>query len=409
MYLSRVWGSAALATERVERRLIAVLAADIAGYSRLTELDEEGTLARLRAHRRELIDPKIEEHGGRTIRATGDSLLAEFASATEAVRCAVEVQRGMVKRNVNTAPDRRIAFRVGVNTGEVTTDDGDLISRAVAALSANMLATLVRTESDFYGDVGNIAVRVAVLAEPAGVCISDPVREAVGDQLPYVFKDIGSQNLGRGGVPVRCYALTRDAPTWRSHVYGRMREVSASGRKRSGSAVVAAGVLVTVGIWGVALWAWLDAEALTASLAALKTFSSQMASVGSTATGKGSSAPAARQSAPISDVAAESSPAPAARQSTPMSDTTASGSDEASVTPPLPVASSVAAEEAPQALTPRLTSPDSATAVLRGNQPAPPPLMAIDNPPKAPEPRPAPELQSPPSQPAVSPPVVVLR
>ena len=113
-----------MATERVERRLVTVLAADIAGYSRLTELDEEGTLARLRAHRRELIDPKIEEHGGRVVRAADDSLLAEFASATEAVRCAVEMQRGMIERNVNTAPDRRIAFRVGVNTGEVTTDDG---------------------------------------------------------------------------------------------------------------------------------------------------------------------------------------------------------------------------------------------------------------------------------------------
>ena len=398
-----------MATERIERRRIAVLAADIVGYSRLTELDEEGTRARLRAHRRELIDPKIDEHGGRTIRATGDSLLAEFASATEAVRCAVEVQRGMIKRNVNTAPDRRISLRVGVNTGEVTTDDGDLISRAVAALSADMLATLVRPESDFYGDVGNIAVRVAALAEPTGVCISDPVREAVGDQLPYVLKDIGSQNLGRGGATVRCYALTRDAATWRSHVYGQMRGVSATGRMRLGSAVLAAGVFVTVGIWAVALWAWLDAESLTASLAALKTFGSQMASVSSTATGKGSAAPAAPQSAPISDVAAESSPAPAAEQSAAMSDTTASSNDQASVPPPLPFATSAAAEEAPQAPTLRLTSPDSATAVLRGNQPAPPPLMAIDNPPKAPEPRPMPELQSPPGQPAGTPPVAVLK
>ena len=286
-----------MATERIERRRIAVLAADIVGYSRLTELDEEGTRARLRAHRRELIDPKIDEHGGRTIRATGDSLLAEFASATEAVRCAVEVQRGMIKRNVNTAPDRRIAFRVGVNTGEVTTDDSDLISRAVAALSADMLATLVRPESDFYGDVGNIAVRVGALAEPGGVCISDAVREAVGDQLPYVFKYIGSQNLGRGSALVRCYALTRDATTWRSHVVGQMRGVSAPRRMRLGSAVVAAGAFVTVGIWGVALWAWLDAESLTASLAALKAFGSQMASAGSTATGKGSPASAAAQSA----------------------------------------------------------------------------------------------------------------
>jgi class 3 adenylate cyclase len=397
-----------LATERVERRLVTVLAADIAGYSRLTELDEEGTLARLRAHRRELIDAKIEEHNGRTIRATGDSLLAEFDSATEAVRCAVEVQRGMIKRNANTAPDRRIAFRVGVNTGEVMTDDGDLVSRAVAALSADRLASLVRPESDFYGDVGNIAVRVAALAEPGGVCVSDPVRGAVGDQLPYVLKDIGSRNLGRGGAPVRCHALTGDATTWKSHVYGQMRGVSATGRMRVGSAVLAAGVFVTVGIWAVALWAWLDAESLTASLAALKTFGSQIVSVGSTATGKGSPASTARQSAPISDVAAESSPAPAAQQSAPMSDTTASSSDESSVPPPLPVVSSVAAEEAPQAPTPRPTS-DTATAVLRGNQPAPHPLLPIDNPPKAPQPSLAPEPQSPPSQPAVAPPVVVLR
>jgi len=370
-----------LATERVERRLIAVLAADVAGYSRLMELDEERTLARLKAHRRELIDPKIDEHNGRIVRATSDSLLAEFASATEAVRCAVEVQRGMIERNVNIAPDRLIAFRVGVNTGEVTTDDGDLISRAVAALSTDRLATLVRPESEFYGDVRNIAVRVAALAEPAGVCISDPVREAVGDQLPYVFEDIGSQNLGHGGAPVRCYALTGDATTWRSHVYAQTRQVSATGRMRLRSVVVAAGAFVTVGIWAVAFWAWLDADSLTASLSALKTFGSQMASAGSAAPGKGSPTPTAQQLAPMSDMAASSS-------------------DQATVAPSPPFASNVAAEKAPQAPTPRPTLPDSAAAVLRGNQPAPAPLLAIDNPPKAPEP------QSPPSQPAVAPPVV---
>jgi adenylate cyclase len=362
-----------LVTERVERRLIAVLAADVAGYSRLTELDEEGTLARLRAHRRELIDPKIDEHGGRILRATGDSLLVEFASATEAVRCAVEVQRGMIKRNVDTAPERRIAFRVGVNTGQVTTDDGDLISRAVAALSTDRLASLIKPESEFYGDVGNIAVRVAALAEPAGVCISDPVREAVGDQLPYVFKDIGSHNLGRGGAPVRCYALTGDATTWGSHLYAPKRPVSVAGGTRLGSAVIAAGAFVTVGIWAVAFWAWLDAPSLTASLAALTTFSSQMASAGGTAAGKGSPVPVAPQSAPMRDMAAESIPGTAAPQSVPMSDTTASR---------------------------------SATSVLGGNPPAAPPLLTTDNPPKAPEPRLAPEPQSPPSQPAVAPPVV---
>jgi adenylate cyclase len=406
-----------LATERVERRLIAVLAADIAGYLRLTELDEEGTLARLRAHRRELIDPKIAEHGGRIVRAANDSLLAEFASATEAVRCAVEVQRGMIERNLDTAPDRRIAFRVGVNTGEVTTDGGDLISRAVAALSTDRLATLVRPESEFYGDVGNIAVRVAALAEPAGVCISDPVREAVGDQLPYVFKDIGSQDLGRGGTPLRCYAWTGGATTSRPHLYAQMRQVSATGRIRWGRAVVAAGALVTVGIWAVALWGWLDARSLTASLAALKSFGSQMASVGGAAAGKGSPAPAAPQSAPMTDVVAESSPAPAARQPAPRSDTTASSTDQASVALPLPFASGVAAEKAPPAPTPRpmlpdsatATLPDSATVVLRGNQPTSPPSLAIDSPPKAPESRPAPDPQSPPNQPAVAPPVVILR
>jgi adenylate cyclase len=375
-----------LAKERVERRLIAVLATDVAGHSRLMGLDEEGTLARLRAHRRELIDPKIDEHNGRIVRATGDSLLAEFANATEAVRCAVEVQRGMIERNVNTAPDRRIAFRVGLNAGEVTTDDGDLISRAVAALSTDRLGTLVRPESEFYGDVRNIAVRVAALAEPAGVCISDPVRQAVGDQLPYVFKDIGSQNLGHGGAPVRCHALIGDANTWRSHVYAQTRQVSATGRMRLRSAVVAAGAFVTVGIWAVAFWAWLDADSLTASLSALKTFRSQMASADGAAAGKGS-------------------PVPAAPQSAPMSGTAASNSDQAPVAPP-PSASSVAAEKVPQAPTPRPTLPDSATAVVRGNQPASPPALATDNPPKVLESPPAPETQSPPNPPPMGPPVV---
>jgi class 3 adenylate cyclase/tetratricopeptide (TPR) repeat protein len=395
-----------LATERVERRLIAVLAADIAGYSRLTELDEEGTLARLRAHRCELIDAKIEEHNGRIVRATGDSLLAEFASATEAVRCAVEVQRGMIKRNVNTAPDRRIAFRVGVNTGEVTTDDGDLIGRAVAALSTDRLAALVRPESEFFGDVGNIAGRVAALAEPAGVCISGPVREAVGDELPYLFKDLGSHNLGRGGAPVRCYGLSGDPNAWISRVSVQRRQVSATGRMRLRSAVLAAGALVTVGIWAVAFWAWLDADSLTASLSALKTFGSQMASAVGAAAGKDSPAPAARQSAPISDMAAESRPAPVAPQSAPMSDRAPSSSDQAIVALSPPSANSAAVEKAPQAPTLRPTLPDSATAAVSGNQPASPAVLATDNPTKVLESHPAPEPQSPPSQPAVAAPVI---
>src|ERR1700745_2535048 len=108
-------GSAALAKERIERRLAAILAADIAGYSRLMGADEEGTLARLKAHRRELIDPKISEHRGRIVKTTGDGLLIEFPSVVEAVSCAVAVQRGMAELNATTAEDERIVFRVGVN------------------------------------------------------------------------------------------------------------------------------------------------------------------------------------------------------------------------------------------------------------------------------------------------------
>src|SRR6266851_8585306 len=109
------FGSTALATERVERRLAAILAADVAGYSRLMSADEEGTLARLKAHRRELIDPKIKEHKGRIVKTTGDGMLVEFPSVVDAVRCAVEVQRGRVDRNAEVPEDKRITFRIGIN------------------------------------------------------------------------------------------------------------------------------------------------------------------------------------------------------------------------------------------------------------------------------------------------------
>src|SRR5712664_1088933 len=118
--------SAALATERVERKLAAILAADIAGYSRLMGADEEGTLARLKAHRRELIDPKIAEHRGRIVKTTGDGMLVEFASVVDAVRCAVEVQQAMPERNTAVPADRRIEFRIGVNLGDIIIDDEDI-------------------------------------------------------------------------------------------------------------------------------------------------------------------------------------------------------------------------------------------------------------------------------------------
>ena len=138
-----------MATERVERRLTAILAADVAGYSRLMGADEEGTLARLEAHRRELIDPKIAEHRGRIVKTTGDGLLAEFASVVDAVRSAVEIQRETTKRNADVLPDRRIEFRVGINVGDIIID-----------------------ESDIFGDGVNVAARLEALAEPGGICVS---------------------------------------------------------------------------------------------------------------------------------------------------------------------------------------------------------------------------------------------
>jgi len=156
--------------EPVQRRLAAILAADVAGYSRLMGADEEGTLERLKAHRRELIDPKISEHSGRIVKTTGDGLLVEFASVVDAVRCAVEIQRAMADRNADVPEDKRVIFRIGVNLGDVIID-GD----------------------DIYGDGVNIAARLESLAEPGGLCVSRAVRNQIRDKLPYQFADMGEQ------------------------------------------------------------------------------------------------------------------------------------------------------------------------------------------------------------------------
>jgi adenylate cyclase len=174
-------GSTALATERVERRLAAILAADVAGYSRLMSADEEGTHARLRAHLRQLVDPKIKEYGGRIVKNTGDGLLAEFPSVVDAVRCAVEIQHEMIDRHVDVPEDKRIGFRIGVNLGDVIVEPEDI-----------------------FGDGVNIAARLEALAEPGGICISGMVHNQVRDKLPYPFEDMGAQNLKNIERPVRC-------------------------------------------------------------------------------------------------------------------------------------------------------------------------------------------------------------
>jgi TolB-like protein/class 3 adenylate cyclase len=166
------------------RRLAAILAADVAGYSRLMGADEEGTHERLKALRCELVDPKIAEHRGRIVKTTGDGLLVEFASVVDAVRCAVEVQQAMPKQDVGVAADKRMKLRIGINLGDVIVE-GD----------------------DIYGDGVNIAARLEALAEPGGICISRVVREQVRDKVPYSFEDMGEQSVKNIARPVRAYTM----------------------------------------------------------------------------------------------------------------------------------------------------------------------------------------------------------
>jgi adenylate cyclase len=172
----------------VERKLAAILAADIAGYSRLMGADEEGTLERLQALRRELIDPKIAEHRGRIVKTTGDGLLVEFASVVDAVRCAVAVQQAMPERETGVAADSRIELRIGINLGDVLVEGDDL-----------------------YGDGVNIAARIEALADAGGVFVSNTVHDQVRDRLPFVFEDLGEQQVKNIARPVRVYAFRPNA------------------------------------------------------------------------------------------------------------------------------------------------------------------------------------------------------
>jgi adenylate cyclase len=173
-----------MSEERVERRLAAIFAADVAGYSRLMGADEEGTLAALQAIRRELGDPKIAEHRGRIVKTTGDGLLVEFASVVDAVRCAVELQRAMTDRNASVLADKRIEFRIGINVGDVIID-GD----------------------DIHGDGVNIAARLEAMAEPGGVCVSARVREDLTGKILASFEDLGERSLKNINRPVRVYRV----------------------------------------------------------------------------------------------------------------------------------------------------------------------------------------------------------
>src|SRR5712671_6836821 len=169
----------------IERRLAAILAADIAGYSRLMGSDEVATLRSLKAHRRELVDPGIARHHGRIVKTTGDGMLVEFASIVDAVGCAVSIQRGMIGRNQAVPQDRRIIFRIGINVGDIIIDGGDI-----------------------FGDGVNVAARLEALCEPGGLCISRGANEQVRDKLRLSFADLGEQTVKNIARAIGVFGLT---------------------------------------------------------------------------------------------------------------------------------------------------------------------------------------------------------
>jgi adenylate cyclase len=179
-----------LEQHRIERRLAAILAADMVGYSRLTGLDEEGTLTRLRALRRDLIDPAISEHRGRLVKTTGDGLLIEFASVVDAIRCALRIQQGTAILNTDVRSERRIEFRIGINLGDVVVDSDDLL-----------------------GDGVNIAARLERLAEPGAICISEDAYRQIRAKIEVAVQDLGEQRLKNISEPVRAYAIRAPAAT----------------------------------------------------------------------------------------------------------------------------------------------------------------------------------------------------
>jgi adenylate cyclase len=177
-----------MSEERVERRLAAILSGDIVGYSRLMGVDDEGTLRQLKAHRRELVDPKITEHRGRIVKTTGDGILVEFVSVVDAVRCAVDIQRGMIERTSELPEDQRIRFRVGINVGDIISDDNDI-----------------------FGDGVNVAARLQALAEPGGILVSRSVHDQVRDKLSFAFADMGEQAVKNIARPVQAYRVDTGA------------------------------------------------------------------------------------------------------------------------------------------------------------------------------------------------------
>ena len=221
-----------MVNQGVRRRLAAILAADVVGYSRLMAADEAGTHARLKAVRKEFVEPKIAEHRGRMVKLTGDGALVEFQSVLDAVACAVEVQRGMAERNAKIAPNDQISFRVGVNLGDVIFDDDDI-----------------------YGDGVNVAARLEGLAEPGGVCISGKVHEEVKNKLGFGYQDLGPQTVKNIPEPVRAYRVLTE-PGAIGAVVGQLT-AAVGGKRRAAWQMLAMGAVVASVVIGVGVVGWL--------------------------------------------------------------------------------------------------------------------------------------------------------
>ncbi len=215
-----------MADQNVTRKLVAIVSTDMVGYSRLIEVDEEGTLARQKAHRRELIDPKIAEHHGRIVKSTGDGLLIEFASAVDAVRCSVEVQRAMAEREADVAEDCRIQYRVGVNLGDIVIDSDDI-----------------------FGDGVNIAARLQEIAEPGGVSISGTAYDQLKAKVKVGYEYLGEQQVKNISEPVRVYRALLDP-----EAVGTIVGVTRSGRRTWMVAAAAAALAALVVAGGLAWW-----------------------------------------------------------------------------------------------------------------------------------------------------------
>jgi class 3 adenylate cyclase/TolB-like protein len=219
--------------DRIERRLAAILAADVAGYSRLTGVDEEGTHVRLQAHLRALVDPKVAEHRGRVVKNTGDGMLAEFGSVVDAMRCALDVQRGMAERNAEVPGEKRIEFRIGINVGDIIIDRGDI-----------------------FGDGVNVAARLEGLAKPGGICISDDAHRQVRGKFDVTFEDLGERQLKNIARPVKVFQVALDGARLTKPIWQTPNAASAVHRawwSARVAAIGAAGVLISAAV-GAALY-----------------------------------------------------------------------------------------------------------------------------------------------------------